>query len=131
MTGGDITAAEVLPRSKGPVACTLEIVRILTGPPDTRTFAPRLWDGTSEEPTKPPEFTIVIRRPGALRRMFVPPSELALGEAYLRDDFDIEGSLEAATRLQEMIGSALKSPLTMGRIITLLLSLPTDDITDI
>jgi cyclopropane-fatty-acyl-phospholipid synthase len=60
--------------------------------------------------------------------MFVPPSELALGEAYLRDDFDVEGSLEAATMLQESIAGVLKSPLLLGRILSLLLSLPTDDL---
>ena len=32
---------------------------------------------------------------GALRAMFSSPSELTLGEAYVHDDFDIEGDIEA------------------------------------
>jgi cyclopropane-fatty-acyl-phospholipid synthase len=38
----------------------------------------------------------VLKHPGALRKMFTAPSELALGEAFIYDDFDIEGSIEAA-----------------------------------
>ncbi len=121
---------ETLRRTKDPARTTLEIVRLLTGCPESRAFGLRLWDGTEERPSKTPECTIVINRPGALRRMFVPPSELSLGEAYLRDDFDVEGNLEAATRLQESIAEALKSPLTVGRAVGLLLSLPTDDLVD-
>ena len=114
--------------TKDPSAATLDIVRLLTGPPETRSFGLRLWDGRVEEPPAPPEFTLIIRRPGALRRMFLPPSELALGEAYVYDDFDIEGNLEAATTLQESLAGVLKSPRTMGRLVGLLLALPTDDI---
>ena len=31
--------------------------------------------------------------------MLLPPTDLALGEAYLRDDFDVEGDIEAAKGL--------------------------------
>jgi cyclopropane-fatty-acyl-phospholipid synthase len=62
-----------------------------------RDFGVRLWDGTrwEPEPGQPERFTLVLRHPGALRKMFLPPSELALAEAYTYDDFDIEGDLEA------------------------------------
>jgi len=43
-----------------------------------------------------PHFTIVLNHPGALRRMLLPPDDLALGEAYVRGDFDIEGDIESA-----------------------------------
>lgn len=62
-----------------------------------RDFGVRLWDGSRWDPApgQPERFTLVLRHPGALRRMLFPPSELALAEAYLYDDFDIEGDLEA------------------------------------
>lgn len=62
----------------------------------SRPFAVRLPDGDvipPKPPTRHAAFTIVLKRAGALRRMLLPPGELALGEAYLFDDFDIEGSL--------------------------------------
>src|SRR5919108_2952210 len=60
-----------------------------------RSFAFRLWDGTTWEPDpgQPARFTLVLRHPGALRRMLWPPSEATLGEAYIYDDFDIEGDI--------------------------------------
>ena len=64
-----------------------------------RPFAVRLSDGSTigtEEGE--PAFTLVLKRPQALRRMLLPPSELALGEGYIFDDYDIEGDMVAAFR---------------------------------
>lgn len=61
-----------------------------------RDFLVRLWDGTTWGSAKQPRFTLVLKHPGALREMFLSPSELTLGEAYIYDDFDIEGDIEAA-----------------------------------
>ncbi|MGE0704899.1 MAG: class I SAM-dependent methyltransferase, partial [Vicinamibacterales bacterium] len=101
----------------------------LFGPPARRTFAVRLWDGTVDTPSTgtPPRFTLALRRPGALRRMLVPPSELALGEAYLRDDFDIEGDVEAAVGLGTVV-TRIRSPLALVGLLPRLLALPTDDL---
>ncbi len=68
-----------------------------------RDFAVRLWDGSmwGAEPGKPARFTLVLRHPGALRAMLLPPSELALGEAYIYDDVDIEGEIEAVFPLAD------------------------------
>lgn len=67
-----------------------------------RTFPVRLWNGTTL-PTVAPSpasdgsrFTVVLTHPGALRRMFLPPSDLTIGEAYARGDFEVEGNLEDA-----------------------------------
>lgn len=64
-------------------------------------FAIRLWDGQTlpAEGGLAPRFTLVLTHPGALRRMFLPPGELTLGEAYLRGDFDLEGDIVAAMEL--------------------------------
>ncbi|HEX2111116.1 MAG TPA: class I SAM-dependent methyltransferase [Gaiellaceae bacterium] len=66
-------------------------------------FAVRLWDGTAWEPegTKDARFTLVLRHPGALRAMLLPPDELSLGEAYVNDDFDIHGDIEAVFPLAD------------------------------
>ena len=66
-----------------------------------RPFAVRLPDGSTICPS--PEgreraFTLILKRPDALRRMFLPPSELAMGEGYIFDDFDVEGDIVAAFR---------------------------------
>jgi hypothetical protein len=98
--------------------------------PSGRTFALRFWDGTVEGPKASFElrFTLVLRRPGALRRMLLPPTDLALGEAYLRDDFDIEGNLEEATKLVEFISRRLRSPTLLARVVRGLRKLPSDDL---
>lgn len=86
------------------VAAALAVLdRILAGY-RRRDFALRLWDGTSvpANPGEEARFTLVLNRPGALRRMLLPPTELALGEAYLDGDFDIEGDIIAAMRLGDV-----------------------------
>jgi len=61
-------------------------------------FDVRLWDGTSwpQKSVESPAFTLVLNHPGALRQMFLPPTELNLGESYIYGDFDVEGDLIAA-----------------------------------
>lgn len=68
-----------------------------------RDFQLVLWDGTVWGVQERPRFTVVLRHPGALRAMFLNPSELALGEAYISDDFDIEGDVEAAFDLADYL----------------------------
>jgi cyclopropane-fatty-acyl-phospholipid synthase len=73
---------------------------------DERTFAIRFWDGrTLQAPNgREPDFTLVIRRPAALRRMLLPPTDLAIGEAFVHGDFDIEGDIFAAVGLPDRLG---------------------------
>jgi cyclopropane-fatty-acyl-phospholipid synthase len=61
--------------------------------PSGRTFALRFWDGTVEGPKASfePRFALVLRQPGALRRILLPPTDLAVSEAYLHGNFDVEG----------------------------------------
>ena len=63
--------------------------------PSPRQFDIRLWDDTlirADRHIGPP-ITLRIASPGSVRRMFRPPLELNLAEAYLRGDFEVEGSL--------------------------------------
>ena len=106
------------------------VLEDLFGPPSWRPFAVRFWDGTVEGPGEEHEihFTLTLRRPGALRRMLLPPTDLALGEAYLRDDFDVEGDLEEATVLAELVAGRLRSPTMLARLVPRLRTLPSDDL---
>jgi cyclopropane-fatty-acyl-phospholipid synthase len=65
-------------------------------------FQVRLWDGNTLG-SDPPSFTVVVKHPGALREMFFAPTELTLGEAYIFDDLDIEGDIEAAFKLADYL----------------------------
>ena len=62
-----------------------------------RCFAVRLWEGTTWAPEagQPARFTLVLKHPGALRQIFWRPTELSLAEAFIYDDFDVEGQIEA------------------------------------
>ena len=63
----------------------------------------RLWDATEWRAGATPRVTIVVCHPGALRRLAAAPTELGLGEAYIYDDFDIEGAAEAVLPLAEFL----------------------------
>ncbi|HEX4934542.1 MAG TPA: hypothetical protein VFV33_15235, partial [Gemmatimonadaceae bacterium] len=72
------------------VRAAKRVVADLFGDPLQRRFNVRYWDGT-EELSADAAFTFAIERPGALRRMLLPPTELALVEAYLYGDIDVAG----------------------------------------
>jgi cyclopropane-fatty-acyl-phospholipid synthase len=120
-----------LTREEPTLTVAQAVIAEVFGPPGGRDFQVWYWDGTTEgPPDDETRFTLILRRPGALRRMFLPPSELAIGEAYLRDDFDVLGDLEAATGLDEEVKAQLRSPIRMARLVQLLRKLPADDIED-
>jgi len=95
------------------------------GRPD---FAVRLWDGSYPivPPDGRPRFTLAINHPGALRRMFLPPSELNLGEAFIFGDYDIEGDIIAAAGLMDYFPRLRLSVGEIAWLATQLLSLPRD-----
>lgn len=76
---------------------SLAFLQFLYGDYHPRDFAVRFWDGTTwePEPGQPARFTLVLKHPGAVRSMFWPPKGLTFSEAYLFDDFDVEGELES------------------------------------
>lgn len=76
-----------------------------------RDFAIRLWDGSTLDPESgyPARFTLILKHPGALRRMFLPANELTLGEAYIYDDFDIEGEMEPVLALAAFLTGKKRS----------------------
>jgi len=85
------------------VQTSLAFLHDLFGHYQPRNFAVRLWDGTVWDAGQPASFTLVLKHPGALRKMFLPPNGLTLGEAYLYEDFDIEDELEAILGLADSL----------------------------
>lgn len=73
-----------------------------------RDFGVRFWDGSTwdAEPGQPTKFTVVVKHPGALLRMFWLPNNLKLGEAYIFDDFDIEGDMGGIFALRDYLVNA-------------------------
>jgi cyclopropane-fatty-acyl-phospholipid synthase len=68
-----------------------------------RRFRLRLWDGATWGTDEDPAFTLVVNHPRALREMFMAPTELTLGEAYISGDLDVEGDMEAAYAFGEYL----------------------------
>ena len=100
----------------------------LFGEPGERTFDVKYWNGFVEHgASREDDLSLVLNRPGSLRRMFLPASELALGEAYVRGDFDIIGDVGQATALRDVLGTRLRSPRRIARLVNLLRQLPVDD----
>ncbi|HUV29334.1 MAG TPA: cyclopropane-fatty-acyl-phospholipid synthase family protein [Anaerolineales bacterium] len=80
----------------------------------------RIWDGSLWPDEKPRDATIVLNHPGALKSMFSSMSEMGLAEAYLYDDFDIEGEIE---RVYDLGESLEKTTASMQKKLKLSLSL--------
>jgi cyclopropane-fatty-acyl-phospholipid synthase len=76
---------------------SLRILQKLFGNYHPRDFAVRLWNEASWDPDPGQEarFTLVLRHPGSLRKMFSPPVALSFPEAHVFDDFDVEGDFLA------------------------------------
>jgi len=104
------------------------ILRHIFGGYHPRDFAFRFWDGTVWEPDPGhvAHFTFVLRHPGALRKMFLRADELSLGEAYIYDDFDLEGDINAAFVMAERLFATRMSLAEKARVAGLLMRLPPD-----
>jgi cyclopropane-fatty-acyl-phospholipid synthase len=96
----ELTAISGSETTLGAVRTSLEIFNRLTHAYPSPDFLLRFWDGSIWTPDQheTPRFTIVLNNPGALRRMFLHRSQVALVEAYLAGDFSIEGDLESSVR---------------------------------
>lgn len=87
---------------------TLEFLDEIVKPVNVQTVGVRLWDGTLWPDPTPRSAMLVLRHPGSLRSMFHTGTELALAEAYLYDDFDIEGDIIAVFDLAEGLSDTVK-----------------------
>jgi cyclopropane-fatty-acyl-phospholipid synthase len=111
--------------SATPASITRELLKMLWGE-DTSDFHVRLWDGTYWPDDAPRPATLVLNHPGALRAMFLPGNEVTMGEAYLYDDFDVEGSLELMFAASDRLVTNPPSLSQRLRLLAKLLRLPND-----
>ena len=73
-----------------------------------------------------PQFTLVFRHPGTLRRMFAPPVELNAAEAFIRSEFDIDGDIFAAYNLIYNLPALLGSARALASVVAAWARLPHD-----
>ncbi len=82
----------------------VEFLKALLAEAAVGPFSVRLWDGTEwQHGQGPPRFTLVLKHPSSLRRLLWRPNELSLGEAYIYNEFDVLGDLEASFELGEYL----------------------------
>lgn len=103
---------------------TLRLLRDLFKDEALQKVGVRLWDGTRWPDDHPRPTTLVLNHPGALRSMFLPGTEVGLGEAYLYNDFDVEGNLEAVFSLADELVQDVSGTLQKLRAARDLLRLP-------
>jgi cyclopropane-fatty-acyl-phospholipid synthase len=63
----------------------------------------QLWDGTTWPDERPRSAILVLNHQDALTRMFLPGTEVGLAEAYLDNDFDVEGDIETAFEVGDFL----------------------------
>ncbi len=110
---------------KAPALTASVVMEILSLLP-ARPFAIQLPDGAiipPDPPDEPPQFTLILHRPAALRRMLLPPSELAIGESYIFGDVDIVGDIAAAFGFVDQFSWPRPSWRQLARIVSGLLRL--------
>lgn len=103
MDEGSVVA---LARADEAAGRTMRILETLFAPEAKQQVGVRLWDSTPWPDGAPRRATLVLKHPGALRAMFLPGHELGLAEAYLYDDFDIVGDIEAVFGLADALAAA-------------------------
>jgi len=91
-----------------------------------RDFAVRFWGADTWPAEGPDRFTLVLNHPGALRRMFLPPGRLSIGEAFIFGDYDLEGDAEAFFDLLAFWADRRRGPAEKFALWRLLRTLPAD-----
>src|SRR6266403_4318395 len=86
--------------------------------------AVRLWDGTAWPDARARAAVLVLKHPDALARMFLPGTEVGLAEAYLHNDFDIEGDIQSAFEIADFLLAHLGDWKKKLKLAGLLVALP-------
>ena len=89
-------------------ASAIRFLQALFGSTRLESVSFLLWDGARWPSDRSTSATLVLKHPGALRRMFATGTETALAEAFLDDDFDVVGDIEAALELADALNAGLR-----------------------
>jgi len=84
----------------------------------------RLWDGMTWPDERPRSAVLVLKHCEALGRMFLPVTEVGLAEAYLHNDFDIEGDIDAVFEVADFLLTHLGDWKRKLKLAGLLVALP-------
>jgi len=87
----------------------------------------RLWDGTAWPDERPRAAMLALKHSEALGQMFLPGTEVGLAEAYLHDDFDIEGDIAVAFEIGDFLLAHLGDWKKKLKLAGLLVALPDRD----
>ncbi len=89
------------------VGSSVRFLNALFGRHPPQRVAIRLWEGTPWPAEGPRAATLVLKHAGSLHAMFAAGTEKALAEAYLNDDFDVIGDLEAACEIVDSLAEGI------------------------
>src|SRR5207248_1497567 len=103
---------------------TRHVLREIFGDCSLDKVGVRLWDGTAWPDERPRAAVLALKHPGALGQMFLPGTEVGLAEAYLDNDFDIEGDIEAAFEIADFLLGRLNDWKKKVKLAGLLVALP-------
>lgn len=108
---------------------SLAVIDYVFGPASERRFDIRLWDGSVQVAgaAQRADFTLIVRRRGALRRMLLRPSELSIVEAFISGDLDVDGNLESIIGESDAIGSRIQTLGGAAKLIPMVFALPKHD----
>jgi cyclopropane-fatty-acyl-phospholipid synthase len=106
------------------VGTSRKILEKITGGTPLQKVGVRFWTGESWPDDGARPATLVLNHPGALRQMLSGGSEVAVGEAYLNEDFDVEGDIEAAFELADVLATQTRGWTQTLSIVNLLHHLP-------
>jgi cyclopropane-fatty-acyl-phospholipid synthase len=116
-------AVDQLPQADPAVGTARALFATLLGG-EPADFAVRFWDGSVWPGRGEPRCTLVLNHPGAARRMFWPPGPLAVCEAYMFGDYDVEGDFEAFINVLDGLPARRRGLLTKLRLLRLIRRLP-------
>ncbi len=95
--------------------------------PEPRNYSVRLRNVGELLATRQEDFSLVFHNPSTLKRIFSPPLELSLGEAYIHGEFDIEGDFFKIFNLLDVISNRLATPGEIYRLARAYTRLPSGE----
>jgi cyclopropane-fatty-acyl-phospholipid synthase len=111
-------------KTKEAAELSLHLLDELFGKHTGDSIGVRLWDGARWPDDRQRAVTLVLNHPSALRSMLQPGTELALAEAYLFNDIDIEGDIIQLFDLVDGVVEATSGWTKKIRVARELLRLP-------